>query len=289
MYFFVWRAIGREKTGYNWLIRFAHLEALCPLIRDKENVRFKCLISPLLAVIVAEREKNCGVVRICEKEIARRQLVWEGAREVVRESVLREGVTMSTVSRLLSICRPGGIRPYCVAFSQPPDVKGTVSSVQVTINRTMATASSEKILTIENLNPCIKVMEYAVRGPLVIRATEIEKELEKVRQATQKKFSYPPASDITFALSENSPGKVECLVTFRLNFSHASAQLFHCLPYHQDSQQLLPINTPRECLADRKNKDSWKFHSADSESLACALQLSIFPKNSLMQFSGWMS
>uniref|UniRef100_A0A1B0D0A7 Uncharacterized protein n=1 Tax=Phlebotomus papatasi TaxID=29031 RepID=A0A1B0D0A7_PHLPP len=86
---------------------------------------------------------------------------------------------MSTVSRLLSICRPGGIRPYCVAFSQPPDVKGTVSSVQVTINRTMASASSEKILTIENLNPCIKVMEYAVRGPLVIRATEIEKELEK--------------------------------------------------------------------------------------------------------------
>lgn len=52
----------------------------------------------------------------------------------------------------------------------------------------MATASSEKILTIENLNPCIKVMEYAVRGPLVIRATEIEKELEKVRQATQKKI-----------------------------------------------------------------------------------------------------
>merc|ERR1712141_833198 len=33
-------------------------------------------------------------------------------------------------------------------------------------------------LTLENMNPCIKQMEYAVRGPLVIRATEIEKELE---------------------------------------------------------------------------------------------------------------
>lgn len=32
----------------------------------------------------------------------------------------------------------------------------------------------------ENLNPNIIEMEYAVRGPLVIRAVEIEKELERV-------------------------------------------------------------------------------------------------------------
>lgn len=36
-------------------------------------------------------------------------------------------------------------------------------------------------VTIENMNPCIKRMEYAVRGPLVIRASEIEKELHEVR------------------------------------------------------------------------------------------------------------
>ncbi|XP_072378440.1 alanine aminotransferase 1 [Diabrotica undecimpunctata] len=40
-------------------------------------------------------------------------------------------------------------------------------------------ATHKPTLTIENLNPCIKVMEYAVRGPLVTRAGEIEKELEK--------------------------------------------------------------------------------------------------------------
>ena len=40
---------------------------------------------------------------------------------------------------------------------------------------------SAKTLTMDSLNPCIKTMEYAVRGPLVIRATEIEKEIEKVR------------------------------------------------------------------------------------------------------------
>ena len=44
---------------------------------------------------------------------------------------------------------------------------------------TMA-ARWQHTVTMENLNPCIKTMEYAVRGPLVIRATEIEKELESV-------------------------------------------------------------------------------------------------------------
>lgn len=43
--------------------------------------------------------------------------------------------------------------------------------------RTMAS----KAITIENINPNILKLEYAVRGPLVIRAAEIEKELEKVR------------------------------------------------------------------------------------------------------------
>ncbi|KAK9881004.1 hypothetical protein WA026_014347 [Henosepilachna vigintioctopunctata] len=54
------------------------------------------------------------------------------------------------------------------------------------IPRTMASIQEKpckdlanKNLTINTLNPCVRVMEYAVRGPLVIRAGEIEKELEK--------------------------------------------------------------------------------------------------------------
>ena len=35
-------------------------------------------------------------------------------------------------------------------------------------------------IKIENMNPCVKKMEYAVRGPLVIRANEIEKEIANV-------------------------------------------------------------------------------------------------------------
>ena len=36
------------------------------------------------------------------------------------------------------------------------------------------------VLTEGNINPNVKAMEYAVRGPLVIRAVEIEKELASV-------------------------------------------------------------------------------------------------------------
>lgn len=39
-----------------------------------------------------------------------------------------------------------------------------------------------KCVTLDTMNPAVKVMEYAVRGPLVIRASEIEKELEQVRK-----------------------------------------------------------------------------------------------------------
>lgn len=37
-----------------------------------------------------------------------------------------------------------------------------------------------KILTMENLNPRVIEVEYAVRGPIVIRAAEIEKEIQSV-------------------------------------------------------------------------------------------------------------
>ena len=36
-------------------------------------------------------------------------------------------------------------------------------------------ATAPATVTLDNMNPCIKKMEYAVRGPLVIRATAIEK------------------------------------------------------------------------------------------------------------------
>uniref|UniRef100_T1JF39 alanine transaminase n=1 Tax=Strigamia maritima TaxID=126957 RepID=T1JF39_STRMM len=43
----------------------------------------------------------------------------------------------------------------------------------------VAMAAEQKMITLENMNPNIKTMEYAVRGPIVTRASEIEKELEQ--------------------------------------------------------------------------------------------------------------
>lgn len=60
--------------------------------------------------------------------------------------------------------------------------------------------ASTKCVNLDNLNPCIKVMEYAVRGPLVIRATEIEKELEQVggnKDAPKVKVGGKPKDECT--------------------------------------------------------------------------------------------
>lgn len=47
----------------------------------------------------------------------------------------------------------------------------------------MATGAgkSKRTMTLDSINPNIVRMEYAVRGPLVIRAGEIEQELQQVR------------------------------------------------------------------------------------------------------------
>ncbi|XP_007464592.1 PREDICTED: alanine aminotransferase 1 [Lipotes vexillifer] len=37
----------------------------------------------------------------------------------------------------------------------------------------------EKVLTLDTMNPCVRKVEYAVRGPIVLRALELEQELRK--------------------------------------------------------------------------------------------------------------
>jgi len=47
--------------------------------------------------------------------------------------------------------------------------------------QTAAATPASRVLTMDTLNPHVRAMEYAVRGPIVVRAAEIEKELQKVR------------------------------------------------------------------------------------------------------------
>lgn len=60
-----------------------------------------------------------------------------------------------------------------------PFLRLSVESRNLSTSHKMPT--SQKVLNLENMNPNVRIMEYAVRGPLLIRATEIENELKKVR------------------------------------------------------------------------------------------------------------
>ncbi|XP_039755312.1 alanine aminotransferase 1-like isoform X1 [Pararge aegeria] len=66
-----------------------------------------------------------------------------------------------------------------------------VDSVEFAVSRNrnifITVRTMSKALTVDNINPNILKLEYAVRGPLVIRATEIMKELEKGVQKPFKK------------------------------------------------------------------------------------------------------
>uniref|UniRef100_A0AAY4BI37 alanine transaminase n=1 Tax=Denticeps clupeoides TaxID=299321 RepID=A0AAY4BI37_9TELE len=52
--------------------------------------------------------------------------------------------------------------------------------------RSVQRMMAEKVLTVDTMNSCVKKVEYAVRGPIVLRAVQIEKEL---KEGVQKPFS----------------------------------------------------------------------------------------------------
>jgi hypothetical protein len=95
-----------------------------------------------------------------------------GARMLLRAAARRLGGVASSSSSSLGACR--GER--CLMRLTRP----VAASVGVRMASTQGGCADNRCLTIDNMNPCVKTMEYAVRGPLVIRATEVEKELQQV-------------------------------------------------------------------------------------------------------------
>lgn len=59
-------------------------------------------------------------------------------------------------------------------------VQPTTVTMSCNLSTTNVQNGPKRRVCMENINPNVKIMEYAVRGPLVIRATQIEKELERV-------------------------------------------------------------------------------------------------------------
>ena len=74
------------------------------------------------------------------------------------------------------------ITPSSVSVIQSDSKRQHHLGLEKQLQRRMSTEVEKwaPTITLENMNPCVKKMEYAVRGPLVIRATEIEKEIQNV-------------------------------------------------------------------------------------------------------------
>lgn len=100
--------------------------------------------------------------------------------------------TMSAARALW--CRAGrgvgdvsGLRPLTCSPVPPSSPGRALSSVSATRRGLPKEKMSEngvssraKVLTIDTMNPTVKKVEYAVRGPIVQRAVELEKELLQV-------------------------------------------------------------------------------------------------------------
>ena len=48
-------------------------------------------------------------------------------------------------------------------------------------NISSGAATYQKVLSLDSMNPHIKKVEYAVRGPIVVKAAKFKRELEQVR------------------------------------------------------------------------------------------------------------
>lgn len=92
---------------------------------------------------------------------------------------VKSSVKLSPLRRRL-----GGVLAHVrqdLALSSKTSVHGVFRCVSITAGFHTGNKMDQRTVSLDNMNPNIKVMEYAVRGPLVIRAAEIEKELREVR------------------------------------------------------------------------------------------------------------
>ena len=55
-----------------------------------------------------------------------------------------------------------------------------MSSTSSPIDQMAAARKVANMLNLSNMNPCVKEMQYAVRGPIVIRAAQLEQDLKQV-------------------------------------------------------------------------------------------------------------
>ncbi|XP_017914251.1 PREDICTED: alanine aminotransferase 1 isoform X1 [Capra hircus] len=74
----------------------------------------------------------------------------------------------------------------CLLSLLPAHLSRVMALRAVEHSQEAANGLKEKVLTLDSMNPCVRRVEYAVRGPIVQRALELEQEL---RQGVKKPFT----------------------------------------------------------------------------------------------------
>ena len=64
--------------------------------------------------------------------------------------------------------------------SQILRLKSFTAVIMASRNMSSGAALYQKVLSLDSMNPHIKKVEYAVRGPIVVKAAAIKRELEQV-------------------------------------------------------------------------------------------------------------
>lgn len=88
-----------------------------------------------------------------------------------------------------------------------------------------------KVLTIDTMNPTVKNVEYAVRGPIVARAVELERELSEVCSVSTITSYFP--SYFSFQ------AHISCVSEMRFIFSFSSLYIKNNFAYHSLNDQEL--------------------------------------------------
>jgi len=100
----------------------------------------------------------------------------------IARAVSGGGKQILSASKLRHLTSYSGIMPFSCNNHLHQHDRGIIMSAGASMIHTSgvangSSATTPKTITLDNMNPHIKTMEYAVRGPLVIRATALEKEL----------------------------------------------------------------------------------------------------------------
>lgn len=84
----------------------------------------------------------------------------------------------------------------------------------------------EKVLTLDTMNPCVRRVEYAVRGPIVLRALELEQDLRQVGPWSWD-CSQVPEQAPDMSLGERAVGVTVSVLTTRAPSLPGCEEAFH--------------------------------------------------------------